>query len=117
MPPSAFVYFRLSRSWCCYFGVVLDGKNFAVFTSPVLCGGCGQVRGLCGDMDGSHSGDFLSRAGIEEHLAVFAMSYGDCQDSTTSTSTSSVDYTQPEPCSLDPAVSSLKLSLSSGALS
>ena len=59
-----------------------------------------QVRGLCGDMDGSHSGDFMSRAGIEEHLVAFAMSYSSCQDLTPTV----VNYTQPEPCSLDRSV-------------
>jgi len=59
---------------------------------------CLQVRGLCGDMDGSHSGDFMSRAGIEEHLVAFAMSYSSCQDQTP------VNYTQPQPCSNDDTV-------------
>jgi len=60
-----------------------------------------QVRGLCGDMDGSHSGDFMSRAGIEEHLVAFAMSYSSCQNLMSSL----VNYTQPQPCSLDHSVS------------
>jgi len=43
-----------------------------------VCGG-GQVRGLCGNMDGSMSNDWTSRSGIEEkQLALFAMSYGVC---------------------------------------
>jgi len=38
-----------------------------------------QVRGLCGNMDGSMSNDWTSRSGIEEkHLSLFAMSYGVC---------------------------------------
>ena len=59
------------------------------------------MRGLCGDMDGSRSGDFMSRAGIEEHLVAFAMSYSSCQDLSPLT----VNYTHPQPCSLDYSVS------------
>ena len=51
-------------------------------------------------MDGSHSGDFMSRAGIEEHLVAFTMSYSSCQDLIPTT----VNYTHPEPCSLDRSV-------------
>jgi len=58
-------------------------------------------------MDGAHSGDFMSRAGIEEHLVAFAMSYSSCQDLTSTT----VNYTQPEPCSLDRSVRTMILHL------
>jgi len=38
-----------------------------------------QVRGLCGNMDGSMSNDWTSRSGIEEKLlSSFAMSYSVC---------------------------------------
>jgi len=52
-------------------------------------------------MDGSHGGDFMSRAGIEEHLVAFAMSYSSCQDQIPATT----NYSQPEPCNLDRSVS------------
>ena len=47
-----------------------------------------QVRGLCGNMDGSMSNDWTSRSGIEEKLlSLFAMSYGVCVGVDTTTTT------------------------------
>ena len=45
-----------------------------------------QVRGLCGNMDGSMSNDWTSRSGIvEKQLKRFAMSYGVCVGAETTT--------------------------------
>jgi len=58
----------------------VSALNRRYYTDILLrCDVHGQVRGLCGNMDGSMSNDWTSRRGIEEKLlSMFAMSYGVC---------------------------------------
>jgi len=64
-----------------------------------------QVRGLCGDMDGSISNEFTSRNGIEEQLVAFFMSYSDCVGQTP------LNYVNPDPCAYDISVSVISVGL------
>lgn len=55
-----------------------------------------QVRGLCGDMDGSVVGELKSRRGIEESVIPFAMSYSSCLDQSENAILGS-DWCTPDP--------------------